>query len=878
MKSIFKAGLLFALLFIGFFFISNPGYSKTNDADIPAGENPYGIAINPDTDVAVVANEKSASVSIIDLNTQEVLSEILVGKAPRGVAIDRGLNIALVGSNHDGIVSVIDLDTYNVISNIPVGKAPEGMAVDPITHTALIANHKDNSVSVIDLRSYSVAGEVSVGREPLDIAIDPGLRLALVVNEKDWSVSVIDLETYQVTNTIPVGKKPKAIDINSETHSATVANAKDNSITIINLLDLKTETIAIGKHPVDVVINPLDNRALVICNDPLKGSGDRNLLIIDLDTNEIVENYGLNKLPRGVAVNPYTNIAGIVDDKTYGLALIQLPNPVPYISSMEPDTLYRGSKSARIALTGSKFIKTSTVSINSDTASYSVSPIFIDNHFLEVDVPEEILKSTGIYQLTVTNPAPDGGTSNAVELQVVNPVPQISVLDPLEAAAGTQGLELSIHGTGFFPETEFYVNGEPVDVTYHSHRKATLDLTALDLEYGRHLEITAYNPPPGGGLSSDQTFTVLNPIPALSSLSPDSITAGSPDFTLALTGDNYVKTSLVDFNGQQFASSFISSTQIEATIPKEQITQPGDFNVAVVNPAPGGGVSASLPFTVKPPLEIKITSPGDGDTVDRAKVMVRGTVMSGTGDIGITVNGILAEISGNNWVANSVPLAVGENTIGAVVTDSNGNTASDEITVFTNEIVQPVTLSANLTSGIAPLMVYFSVYTDMPNPITGYQMDFEGDGVVDYEGMSFEDVSHTYETEGIFYPTVTVIDNQGNAYSDTIAVTVLSKEAMDTLLKEKWDGMNSALARGDIEEAVINFSSESQGLYNEQFTSLKSVLPAIAEEMSSAQIYLVSVENNTAKYEVLTTRKGKALSFHLMFVRDINGLWKIWRF
>lgn len=43
-------------------------------------------------------------------------------------------------------------------------------------------------------------------------------------------------------------------------------------------------------------------------------------------------------------------------------------------------------------------------------------------------------------------------------------------------------------------------------------------------------------------------------------------------------------------------------------------------------------------------------------------------------------------------------------------------------------------------------------------------------------------------------------------------------------------------------------------------------------------LYLVKIEDNSAEYEVITTRNGKIYSFHLLFVRNTNGLWKIKRF
>ena len=856
--------LLLALGLIVFSFMDLV-YSTTDTSGIPLESNPHGIAINPKTDIAVIANEKSYSASIVDLDTQTVLSTIPVGKVPRGVAIDLEFNIALVSNSHDDSLSVIDLNTYQVVKTLSVGKEPEGIAIDSSTHKAFVANHKDDFISVIDLMNFNAKITIPVQKGSKDVAIDPELNLAIVVNEKDYNISVIDVNTYQVTDVIQVGRKPQAVDINPETHLGAVVNEKDNSITVINLLNRQTDTISVGKHPIDVTINPLDNRALVICDK------DRSLLLIDLDTRAIIQIYPLNKKPRAVAINNFTNIAGIVDDKTDSLTLIQLPNPVPEIKSVSPDTLLRGTSSTKLVIEGYGFIKSSFVKLTN--ANYELTTVFIDNYSLEVEIPAELLTEAGTYQITVTNPSPDGGTSNPVSIQINNPFPTISTFAPLEAIAGTPGLILTSYGTGFFDDTTVYINGISRPFTLISQTEIQIELTAEDLEFGKYLEVTASNPPPGGGTSDRAIFIVLNPVPELTSINPTSIIAGSPGFTLTLTGNNFVKTSVVSFNNQQYPSNYMSKTQIEAAIPLDAIKIPGIFPVKIINPLPGGGETLSLIFIIKPPLEIKITYPSDGETINKARMMVKGTFKSDTKDVGITANGIIAETEGNEWVANDVPLIIGPNTITATIKDNSGNTASTSVTINTTDTSQPVELSANITSGITPLQIFFLASTFTP---VSYQMDFEGDGVIDYTGTTFEDITYTYTSEGIFYPTLTVTDDQGNTYSDTIAITVLSKTEIDNLLKGKWEGMKEALAEGNIEGALEFFVERSKDKYRSIFEALKDQLPVIMGTF--IEFNIVNVFENIAEYEIVVNEEGVLYSYPGLLIKDTNGIWKFKNF
>jgi len=221
-------------------------------------------------------------------------------------------------------------------------------------------------------------------------------------------------------------------------------------------------------------------------------------------------------------------------------------------------------------------------------------------------------------------------------------------------------------------------------------------------------------------------------------------------------------------------------------------------------------------------------------------------------------------------------LTEGENIIKAVATDSYGNTDTATITIQTNDIKQAVELSASITSGIAPLTAYFSVSTDIPNPVVSYQIDYEGDGTIDYTGTTFEDINHTYMSEGIYFPTLTTTDNQGNTFSDTIAVTVLSKTEIDTMLKGKWERMMESLIKKDIEEAVSYFLNTAQERYRYLFTNLFNLLPDIASNMQT--IELISVEEGVAEYRMKRTEDVGEVTYYLYFVLDGNGLWKIQQF
>ncbi len=640
---------------------------------IAVGNGPNDVAVNPDTNMAVVTIQDG--LSIVDLGSQGVIADVAVSGA-RGVTIDSGLNVALVTGDHNA-VSIIDLGSLTVISKTAFDHEIDGIAVNSSNHTAVILSNDSasggNSAIIWDIRSQTTVASVPLKSASKAVAVDPELNLAVIVGEKN--ITVIDLTANQVVQQLASGVNQTAVSINPETHLAAIAQEGSDTLGVLSLLDWSIVAIPVSKHPQYVAVNRLDNRALVISVPNESASGKKGgavLQLVDLNTDSIVGNYSLNQLPEGVAVNNFTNVAGIIDDQTDSLNLIQLPNPVPIVTSISPTNLTRKSRDQSMAVSGSQFMQTATAVIRTSSASYPITPVFADNHDIQLTVPDEVLANTGLWQVIVTNPSPEGGSSEPAGLSVVNPLPVISVLSPPTVMAGTPSLQLDIFGSGFFNDTSFFVNDESGAFTWDSPQQFTLNLSASDMEFGRYLDIKAYNAAPGGGYSQTARFTVLNPVPELSGISPDKTLINTP-LTFDINGNGFVTTSDVQFNGQSMPFIYQGLTGLQVSIPAGMIPSAGSYPVEVVNPAPGGGTSNVLsltvdnplpvlsalePSTISPNAEATIRLSGSGFVTGSAATVDGGSVVTtvvDSNDLSIVIPASLATAGGHNVTITNPP-------------------------------------------------------------------------------------------------------------------------------------------------------------------------------------------------------------------------------
>ena len=306
---------------------------------------------------------------------------------------------------------------------------------------------------------------------------------------------------------------------------------------------------------------------------------------------------------------------------------------------------------------------------------------------------------------------------------------------------------------------------------------------------------------------------------------------------------------------------------------------PGSHNFTA-RAVDGVGTQAEASITISvSAFRIEIISPVNGAAINKSKTIVYGRIYEQTGETGIVVNGVLAEVQRSDF-AVIVPLQVGENILTAVATTSDGFQVQTSVTISTASQQEAVRLTVYPSSGILKpptntLDVNFEAEAYLPNPAASYSWDFNGDGTPEITGANSK-VAAQYQNPGLYFPRVTVIDTQGNAYTENTIVNIFSFEEMDALLRSKWEGMKGTLSQGDIEGAISYFDDSTKSSYKEHFTVLSPMLPQIVQDLNDIQF--IGMMRDAIEYDIKTVRDGIEYSFYLLFVKDKDGLWKIGAF
>ena len=271
-------------------------------------------------------------------------------------------------------------------------------------------------------------------------------------------------------------------------------------------------------------------------------------------------------------------------------------NPVPTVTSLSPASATAGAAAQTLAINGTNFLSTSTVTYNSVVHTAT----FVSSGQLTIQLSASDQASAGTYAVVVTNPAPGGGASNSVNFSVTasNPVPTISSLSPASAAAGATAQTLTINGTNFVSTSTVTYNAAAHAATFVNSTQLTIQLSASDQAAAGTYAVVVTNPAPGGGTSNSVNFAVTNPVPTITSLSPASAAAGATAQTLTINGSNFLSTSTVTYSAVAHAATFVNSSQLTIQLSASDQATAGTYAVVVTNPAPGGGASNSVSFSV----------------------------------------------------------------------------------------------------------------------------------------------------------------------------------------------------------------------------------------------------------------------------------------
>jgi len=286
-----------------------------------------------------------------------------------------------------------------------------------------------------------------------------------------------------------------------------------------------------------------------------------------------------------------------------GSVAVQVWNPIPVLGAVTPSAFTEGTTTVEVD--GSQFVYGAQISWNG--ALLETTYVSSTELVAVIAAP-----NPGTFPLTVTNPNPGSASANPDSVKVG---PGHVVLQ-LDTGGGTDvrvsnslTFGLTVNGTDN-PAVTLAVNGvaggnAQVGTAVSTNGLITYTAPAVVPTPSNIVELTVTsvdNP----AVSIAQNISVMNPIPILLSASPMNFDPGAA--TIVLTGQKFINGAQVLVNGSAVTTAYNGDTQLTATA---DLTEPGNLDLQVLNPAPGPATSADLIATVNGTPPVPVVSPQD---------------------------------------------------------------------------------------------------------------------------------------------------------------------------------------------------------------------------------------------------------------------------
>jgi len=317
----------------------------------------------------------------------------------------------------------------------------------------------------------------------------------------------------------------------------------------------------------------------------------------------MISSSGLYTAPAALpSPNTVTVTAMSSSDKTLsGTKSITLENPVPTVTAVSPAAVPVGNFT--LTVTGTKFVNGAKVIFNGQPLTTK----FVSSTQLTATGSTTSSQNGMSFQVTVENPDPGSMASSAMTVKVggsgivVRISPPGAQLHPGE----TVQFKATITGTSN-PNVVWKVNGAPGgNVNVGTISTTGLYTAPAVFAGGGTLTIGAPSVEDPNSNGAPSYVTLLSNLPVVTSALPSPIPVGN--FTIAVSGKNFLNGAQVIFGGTMLTTTFISATSLSASGTS---TTGGTVALQVINPGTGSPTSNTL--------QVQVGAPNSGVTAAAA--------------------------------------------------------------------------------------------------------------------------------------------------------------------------------------------------------------------------------------------------------------------
>lgn len=343
-----------------------------------------------------------------------------------------------------------------------------------------------------------------------------------------------------------------------------------------------------------------------------------------------------------------TNSNGISGSLPFTISTPTTALPAPAISALSQTSAPAGSSAVTLTVTGTNLLPCSVVQWTSTTnVKSTLTTTFVSATQLTATIPASDFLAAGNASVAVVTQGPGGGTSSGIPFAIL--APAITSLSSSTTSTNNtpscspSGFTLTVTGTNFVNGSVVNWNGSPRSTAFVSATQLTAAIPASDIASAGTASITVSNAGVNSAAASFTVSTATLSVPTITAVSPAGATAGTPGFSVVVTGTNFLPCSSVQItdagsNVTPLPTTFVSPTQLSATLGTANLAAVQTLQVAVANPASSANTSNALAFAVALPTITSLSASTSSSNTTPA----------------CSASGITLTVNGTNFVASGL--------------------------------------------------------------------------------------------------------------------------------------------------------------------------------------------------------------------------------
>lgn len=218
------------------------------------GDEPHFLAITPDGRIAVTANTRSNTASIVDLQSRLEVARVRVGNGPEYVLMDRNGRRAYVFNRLANSISVIDIATRAVTGTLPTESGPLYGQLSSKGDRLFVYHDMSPNILVMQLDGQGATRRIHAGIGVSSMKVNPSTDRIYVGNRIGGIIDIYDPFTLTAGDFINAAGGVGYMTIDGEENNLVVIHPRSRLLRIVNLISKKERGLLdTGAEPYSVV-------------------------------------------------------------------------------------------------------------------------------------------------------------------------------------------------------------------------------------------------------------------------------------------------------------------------------------------------------------------------------------------------------------------------------------------------------------------------------------------------------------------------------------------------------------------------------------------------------------------------------------------------